>query len=263
VAYIQAMQSACERLAKFWDIQTECWLAGDDRMPSPLPQWFNSYQGNGAGAVAIDGLPEPYHGDLLGRNKTPRMVILGLNPGGYHADFQSRTGIFAEEIRESGSYSMWSATGPYVRPPWTGKVGKNRYWRSRIAFTSRWLQDPGATVQDLLIFEAYPWHSRRLTAPIRPPADVMDRFVWQPIAELAVCNIFAFGGPWADFVQSIRLPLVDALGAGGRPYGSAVPSRAIRVYRLPFGHRLIVEWHSGSAGPPNDAETTLMREALT
>jgi hypothetical protein len=72
------------------------------------------------------------------------------------------------------------------------------------------LDQPSASHHDLLIFECYPWHSTKITAPMKPSA----------------------------------------------------PSRAVRVYTLPCGQRLIVEWHAGGAGPPNAAETALLRKAL-
>jgi hypothetical protein len=48
----------------------------------------------------------------------------------------------------------------------------------------------------------------------------------------------------------------------GIDYGSRVRSRAVRVYALPSGQRLVVEWYTGSAGPPSAAETELLRAAL-
>jgi hypothetical protein len=176
------MSSARERVAGFWDQHVGAWLTGDDPMADPLPRWFASFQGHGAGLVTHDGFPEPYAGDLLGRVGLPRLVVLGLSPGVYHPRFQARDGIFADEIRQHGSHSAWMATGPYFRPPWTTEIGPNRYYRSRLSFAQRWLDDPTATQTDLLIFEAYPWHSTAVTAPMRPPPDVVDAFVWQPIA---------------------------------------------------------------------------------
>ncbi|SIM77068.1 hypothetical protein [Micromonospora cremea] len=137
-----------------------------------------------------------------------------------------------------------------------------RYYGARLAFTRRWLQDPNADHRDLLIFECYPWHSKALTAPLRPPSEVIEEFVWQPIAELPVRDVFAFGRPWDAIAQALELPLTGRLGSGGRDYGSKVPSRAVRTYGLPSGQRLVVEWHPGSAGPPSAKETALLREAL-
>ena len=223
--------SARERVAGFWDEHVAAWLDGDDPMAEPLLRWFDSYRGRGADRVTREGFPEPYAGDLLGLARTPRVVVLGLNPGQYHPRFQARVGIFADEIRRCGSFSAWMTTGPYLRVPWTDEIGPNVYYRSRISFAARWLDDPMATHHDLLIFEAYPWHSTAVTAPLRPPADIIDTFVWQPIAELPIREVFAFGRPWNKLVNALGLSCTTALGAGGHPYGSAVPSRAIRRLR--------------------------------
>jgi len=74
--------------------------------------------------------------------------------------------------------------------------------------------------------------------------------------------VFAFGRPWEDVATALGLPIVDRLGRGGRPYGSQVPDRAVRVYALPSEQHLIVEWHKGSAGPPSAAEVTVLKTAL-
>jgi hypothetical protein len=257
------MSSARERVAGFWDEHVGAWLAGDDPMADPLPHWFASFQGRGVGLVTREGFPEPYAGDLLGRVGVPRLVVLGLNPGVYHPRFQARDGIFADEIRRYGSYSAWMATGPYFRAPWTTEIGPNRYYLSRLGFAQRWLDDPTATQADLLIFEAYPWHSTAVTAPMRPPPDVVDAFVWQPIAELPTREVFAFGRPWDDLVSGLGLPRTHALGLHGRDYGSTVRSRVVHVYALPSRQRLIVEWHTGGAGPPSGTETAILKAALT
>jgi hypothetical protein len=52
-------------------------------------------------SVTRDGFTEAYEGDLLGLVGTPRVVVLGLNPGGYSPRFQARDGIFANELREA------------------------------------------------------------------------------------------------------------------------------------------------------------------
>ncbi|MET7749023.1 hypothetical protein [Micromonospora sp. NPDC005367] len=256
--------SARKRVAAFWDAHVESWLRSEDQLPERLKAWFDSYVGVGPGEVTRDGFPEAYHGDLLGQEHTPRMVVLGLNPGEFRPRFQARDGIFAKEIKEYGSYSRWATTCPYNRPPWTlpHEMGRNTYYQARLEFTRRWLQDPTADHRDLLIFECYPWHSKSINAPLRPPPEVIEQFVWQPIAELSVQDVFAFGRPWDGIAQALKLPLTGKLGSGGTCYGSNVSSRAVRTYALPSGQRLVVEWHAGAAGPPSAKETALLREAL-
>jgi hypothetical protein len=228
-------------------------------MPAPLPRWFDAYHGEQLGKVTRDGFPEPYIGDLLG---TPRVVVLGLNPGDYVPAFQARDGIFADEIRRHRSYRLWAATDPYGRPPWTKRIGPNKYLNARKTFSRRWLDDPTADHRDLLIFEFYPWHSKKITAPMKPEPEIIDEFILQPIAELPVADVFAFGRAWDHLAVATGLRCTAKLGLGGTGYGSGVASRAVRVYELAARQRLIVEWHSGSFGPPNESETALLREAL-
>ncbi|MEV4201609.1 anti-phage DNA glycosylase Brig1 [Micromonospora globbae] len=255
--------SARDRVAAFWDDHIEAWFEGEDRLAPLLERWFDSYEGVESGKPTRDGFPEPYHGDLRGVEHTPRMVVLGLNPGQYRKEFQSRDGIFAREIKEEyGSYSRWQTTCPYNRGPWTDVMGRNRYYRARLEFTRNWLQDPGADHRDLLIFESYPWHSTRFRGRFSPPPDVIDQFIWQPIAELPVRDVFAFGRSWHTIAES--LPLDDAGGfdAGSSMYRSTAAGRKVRVHTLPSGQRLIVVWQPGYAGPPSAEETALLRDAL-
>ena len=71
-------------------------------------------------------------------------MILGLNPGGAVLDFQSRAGIFANEIREAGSFSAWAASHPYLGPTWTRVHGRNRYGWARLNVV--WGINPTATL---------------------------------------------------------------------------------------------------------------------
>jgi hypothetical protein len=253
--------NARRRVRDFWDRHVAAWLDGADSLDPPLDAWFDSFKGTGRGAVTREGFVEPYQGDLAGAHE-PRAVILGLNPGMFHLDFQSRTGEFARQIRNLGSYSAWSRTLPYVHDPFEAAVGRNRFYRARLNFVQNWLQEPTAE-SDMLLFELYPWHSTAVTGPMRPPKAVIDAFVFQPISEIAVDYVFAFGKPWAQLAtERLGLPCLLALGRGGERYDSRVPSRAIRVYRLPSAQRLVVEWHAGAAGPPAADEVELLRAAL-
>ena len=92
--------SARERVAAFWDAHIAAWLNGEDQLPPWLEGWFDSYVGVGAGEVTREGFPEPYHGDLLGLEHTPRMVVLGLNPGEFHSRFPGAGRHLREGDRE-------------------------------------------------------------------------------------------------------------------------------------------------------------------
>jgi hypothetical protein len=254
--------SARERVVRFWDDHVAAWLDGEDPMPDPLPRWFASYSGQGEGRVTRQGFVEPYQGDLIGEVVTPRVVVLGLNPGIFVPGVQHRQGLFADEIRAIGSYSRWINTHPYDRDPWVALRGPNRYYRARLSFTRNWMRDPAASYGDLLMFELYPWHSTSITGIMRCPPDIVDQFIWQPLSELPIDPLFAFGRPWEAVANALNLPLVDALGLGGRRYGSQVSSRAVRVFALPSGQRLVIEWHRGGAGPPRSTEVDRLRDAL-
>ena len=69
-------------------------------------------------------------------------------------------------------------------------------------------------------------------------------------------ELFAFGKPWVAVAEVLHPPREPLR------VGFTVASRRIRTYRLPGGQRLLVLWHSGSAGPPNQADTAHLKAAL-
>jgi hypothetical protein len=145
---------------------------------------------------------------------------------------------------------------------WTRAKGRNRYGSARFKFARTWLGDPTLEDRDLVTFELYPWHSKGVTGLMRPPDDILDTFVWRPLADLPVRDVFAFGAEWARALKRLGMTPVDHLGRGGRDWGSTVPSRTVLVYITPSRQRLIVAAHTGSAGPPRAEETERLRDAL-
>jgi hypothetical protein len=253
--------ATCAELTAHWDQVIDRFLVGGPAVP-PDPRmraWAEAYRGRGRGEVNLNALPEPYQGAL---DRQPVGVFLGLNPGRAHLDFQGRSGLFADEIRHHGTYSAWATTWPYFRDPWVAAMGTNRYSVSLLAFLRTWTGQPSLTANAMLTFELYPWHSTALTAPMRPDPAIVREFVWQPIRELGA-PVFAFGKPWFSLLEDrLGLQVVDRLGAGGRPYPTEVPSRAVLVLRDEDGPVVIAERHVGSAGPPRRSETRVLRESI-
>jgi hypothetical protein len=209
--------------------------------------------------VTREAFAEPYGGDLRG---TPRFVILGLNPGQAALEFQARDGIFANEIRELGSYSAWAASHPYLGETWTRAKGPDRYGWARLKFARGWLEDPDLEARDVLTFELYPWHSTSVTASIVPPPDIVNDFVWQPIADMPVEFVFAFGKPWLRACERLGLRESGRWGNGGEDLGSRVASRTVVAFALPSGQSVLVSWQLGYAGPPARDEALRLRQRL-
>ncbi|MBC9927355.1 hypothetical protein [Leucobacter sp. cx-169] len=233
--------STLREAVEFWDTEIEKWLAGDREGAPELRDWRDSYRGTGAGRVELDVFPEPYLGSLLG--ETPSLVMLGLNPGAAQPDFQGDRGIFTAEVAKLG-YSGWARSAPYVSEGWEAVNGRNKYQRDRLSFARRLHQSDDLDASSLLFMELYPFHSKRVTAPIRPPAGLLQRFVFGPIAELDVEVVFAFGKPWIRTAESL------GLGEGRiLPVDWSTPSRQALSFFLPGGQRLVVLSQAGYAGP--------------
>lgn len=179
----------------------------------------------------------------VGSFDEPTLVILGLNPGVAVPELQGRAGAFANEIRAI-SYSRWAANDPYGGPIWTALRGENTYRAARLKFANRWLRQE-VKGSDLLTVELNPWHSEKVTATFRPPDDVLKPLIWDPLAELPVPELFAFGAPWVGVLERLGMKCVEHLGRGGKAWGSKVRSRTVLIYETPAQKRLTVSWQGG------------------
>lgn len=110
--------------------------------------------------------------------------------------------------------------------------------------------------------ELYPWHSTRVTAKMAPPGDVIEHFVWKPLAEMSAEFFFAFGKPWMGVCQALGLTEIGRWGRAGDDLGSAVASRSVVAFALPSGQWVVVCWQSGYAGPPGRDDALRLRERL-
>ncbi len=254
--------TACQHVAEIWDDAIAGFLRGEEtNVRPPLDKWFGAYSGRGKGKVDLSCFPEPYLGDLLG---SPRAAILALNPGGGVPSFQDKDGTFANEIRAMGSYREWAKSWPYLGGSWE----KNRHHQSRMSFLQRWFRDGNLQPKERIDFELFPWHSHAVTGPMVPAPEIIRKFIWEPLAELNVKFIFAFGRPWLDLLDKGQLPDIqetDRIGEGGRPYGtSRKPGARTTVVKAktPWDSWLIVEKHSGSATPPSGREIDIIKREL-
>lgn len=253
-------------VADFWDEVLERWVDGRDHIIGPLQRWIDSYHGTGKGAVDLNHYPDPYVGDLRGEASEPKMVILGLNPGVGYDQLQGPSGTWTNRIRKHG-YSRCFQRSPAEDPTsWLALHQRpSAYWNALLKFTARWLEEDQANVTDVLGFELYPWHSSAVTAPIRPPADLIDTYVWAPVSEIDVPVVFALGAPWFEVADALGLPQVALFGKGGEPFAGKVNERAhwrVGVYELPSGQYLVVNSQSGSGQPPGEDRTAILRTTL-
>lgn len=253
-----------ERVADFWDDVLRRWLAGDNHLVEPLPRWIKSYDGKGKGAVDLAHYPDPYVGDLRGIRAEPRVVVLGLNPGVGYTPLQGPSGLWAERIREVG-YSRCFVRSPaedletWIRHHKTA----SRFWANLVRFARRWLDTPDAGVTDILNFELYPWHSYAITAPMRPPADLIDDFIWKPVQEIDTPAVFAFGAPWFEVMEELGLPRIAMFGQGAEPFPEPVAGGwKLGLFRLPSGQVVAVSSQSGYAGPPGPQRLEIMRRLV-
>jgi hypothetical protein len=161
-------------------------------------------------------------------------VALGLNPGPADIRFQGAGGVFAREYEEMGGFSAWAVTEPYLREPWVRGHPRNRYHENLRAFARRWLDDPSVRSRDVLVFELYPWHSDAATAAFSPDADLVEEFIWRPVSEVDVGEVFAIREAWQRHAERLGLP--------EQPFELMFTdkTRRARFFKLPSSQRLIV-----------------------
>lgn len=257
----RSASGACACIGEFWDDVIADFLAGKPtNVLPPLDRWFTAYAGRGRGEVVLDCFPEPYLGDMCG---SPTAAMLALNPGGGVPSFQAIDGTFANEIRELGSYRAWAKAWGYLHGSWPWR---NRHHQSRMLFLRRWFRDDHFPAAARIDFELYPWHSQGVTGAMRPDPAIIREFIWAPLSELPVEYIFAFGKPWLGLLEHLPdIEIVDRIGDGGRAYRSTRKAAAKTVVvkaRTAWGAWLIVEKHSGSAGPPGGSEIDIIKREL-
>ncbi|PZE92891.1 hypothetical protein [Curtobacterium sp. MCBD17_008] len=245
--------SARQRVTAFWDEAVRGWLDSSP-LDVRLQQWQAAYSGRGDGAVQADAMPEPFIGPFA-TGRDPAMVMLGLKPGGADLTFQGKGGVFTDAVGRVG-YTEWASSAPYTSEAWEGTHGRNRYHRSRAAFASRFLA-ADVTPADLLYVELFPWHSIKVTGSMHPTPAVLAEFVWEPLAECDVAQVFAFGAPWLTSGAAVSTAPGRELQVSWRSGG-----RSAHVFPLPSGQDLIVVKQSGYAGPPGAHDTEALREAL-
>jgi hypothetical protein len=245
-------------VAEFWDGIINRFLDGEFPTETPLRGWMDSYKGAGEGAVDFEAYPEPYHGHILGDIKG---VALALNPGTPIPEFHYRDGWYAREIKELGSFRRFNEQdGSKYDHIWYDKVGRPSHRNARLNFTRLWLGDESLQKKQLLTFELYPWHSRKVIGDMSPSPQTIRDYVLEPIAETGVRHAWAFGAAWLRVLDGLGLRRVVTLGKGGESYPTQVASRTVAVYEGVGDTLVAVEKHSGSAGPPSAVETQILRD---
>jgi hypothetical protein len=252
-----------DELAEMWDHHIASFLDGGSVVAPELVGWFRSCRGSGRTAVSTDCFPEPYIGDI---SRSVRAIVLGLNPGRPHPQLQGREGAYADAIRAAGGYRQWAAGWPYLGRAWTDVMGgPNTFHKRRYDWVKRWIGEPLRPSSSHLVIELYPWHSINLPQPFHPDADAINRYLWEPLADLGPIPVFAFGSS-ALFDVLPQLPGVDiatrlpAPGETAADYAFSAPTREVMIGRVPTGGLLYIANHSGSDNPPPLSEVHIHRQ---
>ncbi len=254
------------RIADFWDQALADWVEGKPMTDPDLVRWQASYQGKGVGKVDLRHYPDPIVGDIRGIQHEPRVVILGLNPGIGYDDLQSKNGVWAKRIAKQG-YTYCLERSPAADPKsWDAfHGGKSKYWVKAIGFTRRWLNDPTASIHDILNFELYPWHSFGVNGKMQPPADLIRKYIWDAVREMQLKEVFAFGKEWFKIANELDLERIALYGPDGEdlPGSSKKAHWRLGLYRISPNQVLVVSSQAGYSGPPGEDRIIVLREVLS
>ena len=253
------LTSARTRVADMWDQVVADWIDGRRELPPRLQSWKASY----TGAVDERWYPDPVYGDLRGETLEPKLVVLGLNPGVGYPQLQAADGVWAQRIRAT-TYSRCLDRVAYDDPAWLELHGRNSpYWNKLMHFGRRWTRDDALLPGQVLNFELYPWHSDRVQGRFDIPPDLLDKYVWAPIGELKLREVFAYGKAWFDICAKFGWPLLARYGPQHEPVPcSDTPGWNLAIFAMPTGQRAVISWQSGYAGPPGPERTECLRSLL-
>lgn len=258
--------NARARIADFWDRALTDWIKGEPLTNPDLIRWQASYQGKGIGKVDLEHYPDPIVGDIRSMQHEPRLVLLGLNPGIGYDSLQSHGGVWTQRIAQHG-YTSCLDRSPAADPEsWKALHGKESpYWRNAISFTRRWLDDPDATIHDILNFELYPWHSRGVNGKMQPPADLIQKYVWDAVREMKLREVFAFGKEWFKIAEDLGLERIALYGPDGQelPGDLKMAHWRLGLYRVTSDQVLVVSSQAGYSGPPGSDRIFVLREILS
>lgn len=253
--------SARERVADLWDDVVRRWLDGDRTLPPDLARWKASYSGQ----IDESSYPDPFVGDLRGESGQPALIVLGINPGVGYPELQAPDGTWAQRIANA-SYSRCLDRVPFGDDAWTALHGRDSaYWNRLMKFARRYTSQPSLAVPQVLNLELYPWHSPSVDGHMQPPADLLDTYVWQPIAELPHArDVFAFAKGWYSICTDLGWPLLHQYGGPGQPPVPGWTGKGwnLAVFAMPSGQRAVVSWQAGYAGPPGAERTEALRALL-
>jgi hypothetical protein len=102
---------------------------------------------------------------MWGVGPPTRRGVPGAQPRPGAPGVPGTLGLFADEIRQHGTYSAWAATWPYLRDPWVATMGPNRYVTSRLAFLQTWTGQPTLTADAMGHLRAVPLAQHRGDRP--------------------------------------------------------------------------------------------------
>ena len=164
----------------------------------------------------------------------------------------------------SGTAGASSEARRKIAETWKALHGKeSTYWRNVVRFARRWLDDEAADVSDLLNFELYPWHSNRIVGTMRPPLDLIREYVWDPVQEVSVDEVFAFGRVWLDVCRDLELEEIGTWGPDTEPVpGSGMKHWRVSLFRLPSGQLVVTSSQMGSAAPPGERRVENLRDII-
>jgi len=112
----------------------------------------------------------------------------------------------------------------------------------------------------MLIVELYPWHSAHVTAATHPQTDVLNHFVWEPLAERAVTSASTGHGGMPP-TSSVWNSLPLSVPADGLLLHRSVPRRTcLRDAKLAHPHGRMARW---KRGPPRASEVQSLRRAIS
>ena len=129
-----------------------------------------------------------------------------------------------------------------------------------------WYGDAELGHRQMLNWELYPWHSKKVQGSrMRPPSEVIREFLWEPVGSLAAPWVFAFGREWFERLDDLGLRSLLVLGYGGEPYPTLTKPgarRSVKIYEGPGESFVVAMSTAAAAAPPSLKEANILKAEL-
>lgn len=99
---------------------------------------------------------------------------------------------------------------------------------------------------------------------MQPPADLIQKYIWDVVREMKMSEVFAFGKEWFKVAHDLGLERLALYGPDGDqlPGDLQMAHWRLGLYKVSSDQILVVSSQAGYSGPPGEDRTKVLRRVL-